>query len=347
MTRRRLLLAGAGAAVAASAPRSPAAQPAPSRPDVIVVGAGAFGAWTAKRLQEAGKRVLLLEAWAPAHARVGRQIADDPRVPAPTRSIPGWRWTRCRSGAACPGARACRSSTRLGVLFFFPQLEPYLEDTMRVHRRLSLPTELLDNAALRRRFRRSTSRASRRACEPGFGALMARRAVQTLVAEFVRAGGDYRQAAVLPPADGAALGELRTAAGETFAADRFVFACGPWLGRLFPALLGPHLPTRQEVFFFAPEPGDTRFTPGRLPGWADFNNGDIYYGMPDLEGRGFKIAHDAHGPGWTRTPAIAPPRPRRWRTCAPIWRAAFRLSPDGRSARRGSASMRTARTATC
>ena len=50
------------------------------------------------------------------------------------------------------------------------------------------------------------------------------------------------------------------------------------------------------MFFFAPEPGDTRFTPGRLPGWADFNNGDIYYGMPDLEGRGFKIAHDAHGP---------------------------------------------------
>ena len=36
--------------------------------------------------------------------------------------------------------------------------------------------------------------------------------------------------------------------------------------------------------------------PEQLPGWADFNNGDIYYGMPDLEGRGFKIAHDKHGP---------------------------------------------------
>jgi glycine/D-amino acid oxidase-like deaminating enzyme len=33
-----------------------------------------------------------------------------------------------------------------------------------------------------------------------------------------------------------------------------------------------------------------------MPGWADFNGGDIYYGMPDLEARGFKIAHDAHGP---------------------------------------------------
>jgi glycine/D-amino acid oxidase-like deaminating enzyme len=50
------------------------------------------------------------------------------------------------------------------------------------------------------------------------------------------------------------------------------------------------------VFFFTPPAGDARFGPDHLPGWADFNNGDIFYGMPDLEGRGFKIAHDKHGP---------------------------------------------------
>jgi len=76
-----------------------------------------------------------------------------------------------------------------------------------------------------------------------------------------------------------------------------VFACGPWLPKLFPAVLGRRIfPTRQEVFFFAPEPGDDRFGPHRLPGWIDFNDGDIYYGFPDLESRGFKIAHDRHGP---------------------------------------------------
>ena len=46
---------------------------------------------------------------------------------------------------------------------------------------------------------------------------------------------------------------------------------------------------------FAPEAGDDRFGPGKLPGWADFNDGDIFYGIPDLESRGFKIAHDKHG----------------------------------------------------
>ena len=84
--------------------------------------------------------------------------------------------------------------------------------------------------------------------------------------------------------------------GETLRAERYVFACGPWLPKLFPSLLGARIfPTRQEVFFFAPESGDPRFEPRNFPGWADFNDGDIYYGMPDLESRGFKIAHDRHG----------------------------------------------------
>ncbi|MDB5693600.1 MAG: FAD-dependent oxidoreductase, partial [Alphaproteobacteria bacterium] len=90
-----------------------------------------------------------------------------------------------------------------------------------------------------------------------------------------------------------------------------VFACGAWLPRLFPALLGGRIfPTRQEAFFFAPPPGDRSFDVGHLPAWADFNRGDMFYGLPDLENRGFKIAHDAHGPpidpdGGDRTPSPA------------------------------------------
>ena len=45
----------------------------------------------------------------------------------------------------------------------------------------------------------------------------------------------------------------------------------------------------------APPNGDARFEAHALPGWADFNGGDMYYGFPNLEGRGFKIAHDTHG----------------------------------------------------
>lgn len=300
LTRRSLLVSGAAVAGAAALPTAVRAQSSP-QPDVVVIGAGVFGAWTAKRLQGAGRRVLLLDAWAPAHARAssggesrmtrGAYGADEVYTRMAADSLPDWQALSDHAGLPIfHGA---------GVLFFFPQAEPFLEQTMTVHRRIGLPTELLDAATLRRRFPQIDFTGIEAGLfEPGFGALMARRAVQTLVAEFVRAGGDYRQAAVAPPqADADRLEAIRTADGATISAGQFVFACGPWLGRVFPDLLATRIfPTRQEVFFFAPAPGDGRFAPDRFPGWADFNGGDIYYGFPDLEGRGFKIAHDAHGP---------------------------------------------------
>jgi glycine/D-amino acid oxidase-like deaminating enzyme len=121
---------------------------------------------------------------------------------------------------------------------------------------------------------------------------MARRAVQAVVREAVRAGVEYRTAAVAPP--GGRVATLRTLDGAEVRAGTLVFACGPWLPKLFPELLGARIfPTRQEVFFFGPPPGDERFAPPRMPAWIDFGAG--VYGVPDLEHRGFKIGADRHG----------------------------------------------------
>jgi len=301
ISRRSLLLSGAGAAVAAALPKSVAAQPRESRWDAVVIGAGVFGAWTATHLSRQGKRVLLLDAWGPAHARASSggesrmtragYGADEIYTRMAWASLDEWRSLSGRSGLPI--------FHRTGVLFFAPRIDAYFEQSIAVHRRLGLPIEMLDEAMLRRRFPMIDFEGITAGLyEPGFGALMARRAVQTLVREFVRGGGEYRQGRIVaPPAEGTRLDRIITDAGERIDGDRFVFACGPWLGRVFPDLLGRRIfPTRQEVFFFAPEAGDTNYAVGSLPGWADFNGGDIYYGFPDLEGRGFKIAHDAHGP---------------------------------------------------
>src|SRR5260370_21899996 len=37
--------------------------------DIVVVGAGVFGAWTAWHLAKRGQRVALMEAYGPAHSR--------------------------------------------------------------------------------------------------------------------------------------------------------------------------------------------------------------------------------------------------------------------------------------
>ncbi|HKP34187.1 MAG TPA: FAD-dependent oxidoreductase, partial [Sphingomicrobium sp.] len=176
--------------------------------------------------------------------------------------------------------------------------EPYVRDSMDAHKALGIPTQALGQAEMAIRFPMIDFTGVKVGLyEPGFGALMARRAVQTLADIFAQRGGTYVRAMVRPP-QGAEpeLTELSLSNGERIRADRFVFAAGPWLPKLFPDVVGPRiLPTRQEVFFFAPPAGDRRFLPRAMPGWADFNGGDIFYGFPDLEGRGVKFAHDAHG----------------------------------------------------
>jgi glycine/D-amino acid oxidase-like deaminating enzyme len=300
---RRTVLAGMASAAAATLAEPARAQKksgSTSSADVIVVGAGVFGTWTAWHLRRAGRRVLLLDAWGPAHARAssggesrmtrtayGR---DEIYTRFAWESLEDWRWLSSRSGLPI--------FHPIGVLFFFHKLEPYVTQSIEVHRRLRIPFETLDQPTLKRRFPQVNWDGVEIAMyEPDRGALMARRAVQTLAKEFVAAGGEYRQAAIAPPAQGESLTSIETLSGERLHADQFVFACGPWLPKVLPDVLGSRIfPTRQEVFFFAPAAGDTRFQPGRLPGWADFNAGDIYYGFPDLESRGFKIAHDQHGP---------------------------------------------------
>jgi glycine/D-amino acid oxidase-like deaminating enzyme len=296
-TRRSLLIGAGGAAV------SPAAAKAPRRTSkdrVAVIGAGVFGAWTAHHLQQAGHRVTLIDAWGPAHSRASS--GGESRM---TRAAYGKDAIYTRMAMdSLPQWKALSAVSGLpifipaGVLFFFANEEPYVRDSIAAHRKFGLPTDVLTQAEMARRFPMIDFEGiSVGLYEPGFGALMARRSVLTLVDRFVKAGGTYvKGAAERPTSNNAQLNEIRLSSGERVAADRFVFALGPWLPKLFPDVIGPRIqPTRQEVFFFAPPSGDRRFSPGAMPGWADFNGGDIFYGFPDLETRGVKFAHDAHG----------------------------------------------------
>ena len=84
--------------------------------DTIVVGAGVFGAWTAWHLQRTGQRVLVLDAWGPAHARAssggesrmtrtayGR---DEIYSRMAWESLGDWRWLSERSGLPFSPARS-------------------------------------------------------------------------------------------------------------------------------------------------------------------------------------------------------------------------------------------------
>ena len=271
-----------------------------SRVHVAVIGAGVFGAWTAHHLLRAGHRVTLVDQLGPAHSRASS--GGESRL---TRAAYGKDaiYTRMALDSLAQWKSLSAISglpifIPAGILFFFPTEEAYLADSLAAHQALKLPSELMTQSQMAKRFPMiDFDGISAGLFEPGFGALMARRSVQTLVQQFVRDGGIHVRGAVLPPAPSTrGLAAVELASGERIHADHFVFALGPWLPKFFPALLARKIvATRQEVFFFAPPAGDRRFLAEAMPGWADFNGGDIFYGFPDLEGRGVKFAHDQHG----------------------------------------------------
>lgn len=132
--------------------------------------------------------------------------------------------------------------------------------------------------------------------EPDSGFLAARRACEAVLTAFLKAGGEYRQAQVsLGSIATNRMDGIRLESGEALTADVYVFALGPWLGKLLPFLNAKIIATRQEVFFFGTPAGDGRFDEEHLPTWIDGGT-QPFFGVPGNHWRGFKIADDTRGP---------------------------------------------------
>jgi sarcosine oxidase len=279
---------------------------------VAVVGAGAFGGWTALHLRRAGADVVLVDAWGPGNSRASsggdtrviRTIYGSTRhyVEMAARALTLWReWDRTTGG---------QFYTRTGVLWMTGGDDSYVRQSLPFLRDVGLAYEEMDPATAATRWPHiSFERISRVYLEHEGGYLAARHACDAVVRELVRIGGTYRQVAVTSVRPDGARPDVRLSDGTTLRADRFVFACGPWLGRLFPDVIGSRVrPTRQEVFYFGAPAGDDRFTETRLPVWVDLGERFIY-GIPGSLYRGFKVADDTRGPEFDPTGGDRNPSP--------------------------------------
>ncbi|MFI5059258.1 MAG: FAD-dependent oxidoreductase [Candidatus Acidiferrales bacterium] len=267
------------------------------RYDVAVIGAGVFGAWTAWHLTRRGQRVILLEAYGPAHSRSSsggesRIIrmgygADELYTRWAMRSLAQWK--------EFFGTEHGGLFQETGVLWLAGEDDPRMRETVLTLKRCEVPVEEMDRAALEKRYPQiGLDNIISGFLEPQSGVLMARRAVAAAVEDVVKQGGEYRLTQIATPRGSGTLSSIFTSSGEEIAAGQFVFACGAWLGKIFPDVLGELIfPSRQEIFFFGIPGGDLRFAPPALPTWL-FQH-DLVYGMPDLESRGLKIAFDDHG----------------------------------------------------
>ena len=266
--------------------------------DVGGIGAGTFGAWCAHFLHHAGLSVSLIDAYGPGNSRASsggesRIIrlgygADIIYTQWSARSLKHW--------IALSDYHQQPLFLRTGMLWMAREAHPQTLATEAALTDLNFRFEKLDRTDLKSRFPQIDPGPITWALfEPDSGVILARRAIQSLVARMVSKGVEYRQAAVVAPSVSGHLDCIATAAGDRIAANQFVFACGPWMGQMFPDLFRDLIQaTRQEVFFFGVPPGDSRFSFPRMPAWIDFES--EFYGVPDIEHRGFKTSIDRHGP---------------------------------------------------
>jgi sarcosine oxidase len=268
-------------------------------PDLVVVGAGTMGAWTALWANRAGLRTTLVDAWGAGHPRA--TSGDETRI---IRSSYGSdpfyaRWSRAalahwrRFGEEW-GENLFRP---VGTLWLGHRPDGFEAESLRTLLAEGIPAEQVAVDEARRRWPQiAVEDDAFLVFEPEAGALMARQGTAAAASAFERDGGRFERSTARPGrAEDGRLLDVVLGDGRRLSAGSFVFAAGPWLARVFPEVLGELLRvTKQDVFFFGPAGGDTSFDAGQLPTWVDYDG--AFYGVPAIDGRGTKLAPDRYGP---------------------------------------------------
>lgn len=298
--RRRIFTGSLLAAPLAGLALKGTAPQAPRKQHIAVIGAGAFGGWTALNLLRGGARVTLLEAWGPGHSHassggesrvIRRAYGSTLYVEMAERSLGLWR------EASAAWERPLFHSTGVLLMTQRGPGERFLETARANLEGAGVKHEMLSSDELARRYPQvNMEDIAGGLFEPDAGYVLARRACQAVVDAFIREGGEFRTAYVRPGTiRGGELTNVALSDGAILQADQYVFACGPWLKSLFPEVLGKHLSvSRQEVFYFGLPPAEYRYSAPAFPIWADIGD-TFWYGIPGADGRGFKIADDTHG----------------------------------------------------
>ena len=274
---------------------------------IAVIGAGAFGGWTALHLLERGARVTLLDAWGPGNSRAssggetrvmrGTYGPDQPYTEMAARALKLWakyerRWKR-------------QFLHRCGVLWMASGRDDAFErGSVATLRAAKIKFQELSTAAMKRRWPQINFDGIEWGIfEPECGYLDARTSCTAVVEAFVAAGGKYRQVAVgAEGLEDAPLSSVALSDGSRLKADFFVFACGPWLGKLFPEAIGALVqPTKQDIFFFGSARRGTIVSAMRICRCGRDHRGRFRYGIPGSGRRGFKIADDTRGAAFDPT----------------------------------------------
>ena len=304
--RKFLKAAGAGAGLALSATglSAGAAKPASSRQpagaassEVVVIGAGTFGLWTALHLQRLGAEVTVVDAYGAGNSRatsggetrgVRSSYGDRPHggqwAVWAKEAIKRWTaWDEEHRDRLLP-----RLFFNTGDLILREEVTPYIEDTRANWDAMGASYEVLTPEEVRYRWPWiKFEKLGLGVYEPDAGVVRARRAIESVARVFEQEGGTIRLGrARFGAKKGRLLEDVAIDRDDSLSGATFIFACGPWFPKLFPKLMGKRLRIPMgHTFYFAVT--DTRFMFPNMPS----------YGVPGCTGwpalgpdhRGFRV----------------------------------------------------------
>jgi sarcosine oxidase len=277
--------------------------------DAIVVGLGAVGAATVRALAVRGAKVLGIDRYSPPHAlgsshgdtRITRAAIGEGAqyTPLALRSHEIWRSLEAQAGEelfAATGLLIISSPARKATT----HVANFFENTLEAARRFGIAHELLDAAAIRRRFPQFNVADNEVGYfEPGAGFLRAEACVRAQLAAAERAGaGLHRGERVEGFHEDGGIVHVHTDRGD-YRARQLVLAAGAWLPRFLEPGLARHFTvTRQALFWFAIEAPLADFTPPRFPAWIwELQDRQrVIYGFPAIDGAsgGAKVATEQY-----------------------------------------------------
>ena len=256
------------------------------RRKAIVVGAGVFGASIADHLASQRWKVELVEQYEPGDVRASSggetRLLRYSHGAEDFYTLSAYRarelWQGLERDAKEP------LLVRSGVIWFAHNETGWEADSAASLARLGIPARRIEPSDVEGLFPSVETRDLAFALhEPQGGLLLARKAVRALVRRAQRRGATLTLAPARPDGDAVIIGEQRRSA------DVVIWACGPWLPKLFPGFIEAAV-TKQDVLYMGAPAGWV--TPG-VPAWIDYDAS--VYGAGDVEGSGFKIASDLEG----------------------------------------------------
>lgn len=317
--------AGTGALLAAGCAGVPQLSPVPGMTNrkkpsggdvghVVVIGAGIWGSWTSYHLRQRGVRVTLIDQYGPGNSR--STSGDETRG---VRSSYGDRstvalWSKWARSAIVrwgefdkewgPVFRT-RFFVTTGDVIMRAADEPFLKLTREQWQKDGVPHEVIDGAEVRKRWPViKADDITIAITEPDAGVVRARASTQAVAAVSQKMGAQFVLGRVRPgPVSNGKMDGVILDDGTVIRGDQYVFACGPWLQKLFPDLMKNRMrvPLGYVMYYGTPI-GDSRFTYPNLP---SFNFPGVT-GWPVLpvDSRGFRVrgAVAAPAPAGAATP---------------------------------------------